>query len=423
MTLIYIEGQRANIMTEAVDNKPTLLVVDDSRLMRVAARKILKDEFAILEASDGEEAWDVLQASPQVSLVMSDLSMPNLDGLGLLARIRQSDSANLQNLPVIIVTGAEDDDGSKSKALAAGASDFITKPFESVQLLARAKTHAKQQLTQQALQNSEAHKEKLEAESSKDPLTGLENQRAFANHVAESLSYAARHHTELALILVQIEKYKVMFLRKGKKTAEETLRQTAELLSRERRREDKIARIGIDTFALLLPSANAIGAHRVAENLHQSLQSHDFRVDDEAVSVRSSLAVSFVPVDHRIDADTLTGDATAKLKQAIESGGNCIRHDEDLVANSIDNDTAANQSVTEKPLVATSVDVENALQALTHQRPTGQDSAALARAVLPLLQAWSRANGGICTTQLEDIRNALGTESSAETEELASAPA
>jgi CheY-like chemotaxis protein len=122
-------------MTEAVENKPTLLVVDDSRLMRVAARKILQGEFNILEASDGEEAWDVLQASPHVSLVMSDLSMPNLDGLGLLERIRTSDSADIQNLPVIIVTGAEDDDGSKTTALAAGASDFITKPFESVQLL------------------------------------------------------------------------------------------------------------------------------------------------------------------------------------------------------------------------------------------------------------------------------------------------
>ena len=154
--------------------------------MRVAARKILKGEFDILEASDGEEAWDVLQASPHVCLVMSDLSMPNLDGLGLLERIRTSDSEHVQNLPVIIVTGAEDDDGSKTTALAAGASDFITKPFESVQLLARAKAQAKQQRTQQALQDSEASKEKLASAINSDPLTGLENQRAFTKHVAEA---------------------------------------------------------------------------------------------------------------------------------------------------------------------------------------------------------------------------------------------
>ena len=82
-------------------------------------------------------------------------------------------------MPVIIVTGAEDDDGSKNTALAAGASDFITKPFESVQLLARAQAQAKQQRTQQALQDSEASKQQLEETSSVDALTGLANQRAF----------------------------------------------------------------------------------------------------------------------------------------------------------------------------------------------------------------------------------------------------
>jgi len=414
-------------MTEAVENKPVLLVVDDSRLMRVAARKILKGEFDILEASDGEEAWDVLQASPHVSLVMSDLSMPNLDGLGLLERIRTSESAEVQNLPVIIVTGAEDDDGSKTTALAAGASDFITKPFESVQLLARAKTHAKQQRTQQALQESEASKDKLEAESNIDPLTGLENQRAFTNHVVGDLSYAARHHTELALILVQIEKYKVMFLRKGKKTAEEILQQTAQLLSRERRREDKVARTGMDTFALLLPSANAPGARRVGEQLHQNLQSHDFDIDGESVSVRASMAVSFVPTGSQISADTLMTDASEILKKAIASGGGCIQFDEGCSP-----ETAADEVTTEQsgpvtvpvasPPVASSTEVEQALQALAHQRQTGQDAATLVRAVLPLLHAWSVENDGICATQLEAIRNAIDAERQTETRDLASAP-
>lgn len=410
-------------MTEAVANKPTLLVVDDSRLMRVAARKILKGEFDILEASDGEEAWDVLQASPHVSLVMSDLSMPNLDGLGLLERIRTSDSVDVQNLPVIIVTGAEDDDGSKTTALAAGASDFITKPFESVQLLARAKAQAKQQRTQQALQNSEASKEKLAAESSTDLLTGLDNQRAFSNHMVESLSYATRHHTELALILIQIEKYKVMFLRRGKQTAEEVLRRTTRLLSRDRRREDKVARINMDTFALLLPSANAGGARRVGEHIHRSLQSDDFEIDGEPVPVRTSLAISFVPHNREISADALLDDATAKLKQAIESGGNCIQYDEETSAAAEDNGATANPPGSPEPLpVASSTDVEQALQALMHQRQTGQSTKPLARAVLPLLQAWSRENGGICATQLEDIRNALNAEHNVETNDLASAP-
>lgn len=411
------------MMTEAVANKLTILIVDDSRLMRVAARKILKNEFDILEASDGEEAWDVLQASPHISLVMSDLSMPNLDGLGLLKRIRESGSTIVQNLPVIIVTGAEDDDGSKNTALAAGASDFITKPFESVYLLARAKAQAKQQITQQALQTSEASKEKLEAASSRDTLTGLDNQRSFVNHVEESLSYARRHRTELALIVVQIEKYKVMFLRRGQQTAEEVLRRTAQVLTQGRRREDKVARITMDTFALLLPSANIIGARRVGEQIHQNLRSQDFDIDGEVVPVRTSLAITCAPINIETTADVLLDDAITRLKQALESGGDCIGYEDATAPTTPDSRIIANKpGPAEKPLVASSADVEQALQAIAHQRQTEQDTAALVRAVLPLLQSWSQTNKGICATQLEDIQNALGSEHNPVTNERASTP-
>ena len=102
-------------MTESCSSKPMVLVVDDSRLMRLAARKILKNDFEILEAEDGEVAWDKLQDNNNITLVMSDLSMPNLDGLGLLKKIRESSQPELKELPVIIVTGAEDDDGSKKR--------------------------------------------------------------------------------------------------------------------------------------------------------------------------------------------------------------------------------------------------------------------------------------------------------------------
>jgi diguanylate cyclase (GGDEF)-like protein len=241
--------------------------------------------------------------------------------------------------------------------------------------------------------------------------------------VVENLSYAARHHTELALILVKIEKYKVMFLRRGKQTAEEILRRTAQLLSQERRREDKIARIGMDTFALLLPSANSIGARRVGDHIHQSLQSHDFDIDGESIPVRTSLAISFAPIGSGTSADTLISDATAKLKQAVESGGNCIQYHEDTSPATVDDGVTVNKSgPPEKPLVASSTEVEQALQALMHQRHTGNNTTTLVQTVLPLLQAWSRENDGICATQLEDIRNALNTEHNIETNDLASAP-
>jgi diguanylate cyclase (GGDEF)-like protein len=395
-------------MTESTADKPSILVVDDSRLMRVAARKILKNDFEIVEAEDGEVAWDVLQHNRKINLVMSDLSMPNLDGLGLLKKIRESTEPLCKELPVIIVTGAEDDDGSKNTALAAGASDFITKPFESVQLLARAQTHAKQQRTQQALHDSESSKQRLEKHSSVDTLTGLANQRAFLKATEESLSYTIRHRTQLAILMVQVDKYKALFLRRGKQTAEEVLRRLARLLSESRRCEDTVARFGLDTFGILLPSASPVGARHVAEQLLLAVGQQDFNIDDKPVPVNITIAVSSPPIDTRTNCADLLADIDKKLKIAKAAGGNRVQYSEF--------ETTAEQPA-EKPAAtdsdargtASTADVELALQLLSNGKAVEIPTDELARAVLPILEAWNRAHENKHEALLAELKSTLQT--------------
>jgi diguanylate cyclase (GGDEF)-like protein len=397
-------------MTEQTGTKPVVLVVDDSRLMRLAARKILKDDFDIVEAGDGEQAWENLQTNSQIQLVMSDLSMPNLDGLGLLKRIREAEHPGIKTLPVIIVTGAEDDDGSKQTALGAGASDFITKPFESVQLLARAKAQARQQQTQKALQDSEASKQELEQRSSVDTLTGLANERHITEHIVEALSYARRHRTELSLLLVQVEKYKVMFLRRGKQTAEEVLRRIAQLLSEGRRREDAVARIGLDTFAILLPSANCIGARRVAEQLLNAIRSDGFTVAGESIAVKVSIAVVSPEINAETSATGLLDEARHRLRLAIEAGGDRVHHDlpgTNVVAPPASAQPPAAQRQPVETAVASVTEVEKALQALATGRRPELNTAPLVRAVMPLLHAWNRAHDNQHAALMDALETAL----------------
>ena len=393
-------------MTESTANRPTILVVDDSRLMRVAARKILKNDFEILEAEDGEAAWNVLQDNRQINLLMSDLSMPNLDGLGLLKKIRESSEPHCKELPVIIVTGAEDDDGSKNSALAAGASDFITKPFESVQLLARAQAQAKQQRTQQALHDSEISKQQLEKLSSVDSLTGLANQRAFLNNIEESLSYAVRHGTELALLMVQVEKYKVLFLRRGKQTAEEVLRRLAGLLGEERRREDTVARYGMDTFGILLPSANLMSARRVAGQLQLAIKQREFNIGGEMVPLNVTIAVSSPPVHAHIDSADLLADVGEKLKIAQKAGGDRVQYS--LAETTLEQPV---QKAVAVEAVAASVasisDVHRALQSLSSGDTIESHADGLARAVLPILDAWNRTHENKYSALLAQLKSAL----------------
>lgn len=438
-------------MSEATAIKPTILVVDDSRLMRVAARKILKDDFEILEAEDGEIAWDKLQAAPEVTLVMSDLSMPNLDGLGLLKKIRESSHAHLQDLPVIIVTGAEDDDGSKKTALSAGASDFLTKPFESIQLLARAKAQARQQRTQHALQTSEASNQQLEQQSQIDQLTGLANQRAFMSRIEEDLSYAIRHRTELTVLLVRIEKYKVMFLRRGKAAAEGSLRRLAGVLTAGRRREDTVARIGMDTFGILLPSANPPGANRVAQQLRTAIEQQDFSIDGEPMPVSVSIGVSSGNIRPDSNADALLAEAVQALEaeatgaarilpQATPAEPTAETSSEtmpEIAAQPLQLAPAAAELSVEPatpppeapiqtvfdtpepaPTLAANItadtplspaDVAQALEQLAGGNHPAQDTDALVQAVIPVLEHWNRAHNGVHSAILAQVKAALDT--------------
>ena len=400
-------------MTEPCSSKPMVLVVDDSRLMRLAARKILKNDFEILEAEDGEVAWDTLQNNTQISLVMSDLSMPNLDGLGLLRNIRESSQPELKELPVIIVTGAEDDDGSKKTALAAGASDFITKPFESVQLLARAQAQAKQQRTQQALQHSETSKQQLEEQSNVDILTGLANQRAFTDSIEEQLSYATRHKTGLALLLIQIDKYKILFLRQGRQTAESILQRFAQILISGRRREDTVARIGLDTFGILLSCATQEGAGRVARQLHETIRKETFGSSDKPLSVSVSIAVSSPSLNSGTDTAQLMAKVGETLKRALAAGGDCVQEagtetvtteSEALESEALpEPETAAPAP----PAVASAAEVQCALQALSNGHRPEVSADALARTVLPALDYWNQASNNRYTTLVEQLKSAL----------------
>ncbi len=408
-------------MTETCSSKPTVLVVDDSRLMRLAARKILKNDFEILEAEDGEAAWDTLNDRSDITLVMSDLSMPNLDGLGLLKKIRESSQPDLKELPVIIVTGAEDDDGSKKTALAAGASDFITKPFESVQLLAHAQTHAKQQRTQQALQQSETSKQLLEKHRSIDILTGLPNQRAFTKSIEETLSYAIRHKSGLGLLLIRIDKYKILFLRQGKQSAENFLKRIAQILSKGRRREDTVARIGLDTFGILLPSATQEGAGQIARELHQAVREESFGSSDKPVSVSVSMAVSSPPLHSGLGVMQLLAEANKTLEQALAAGGDCLQGAGPEAQTAPDTPTSntlpESETVTPAPpAIATPTDIQRGLQALLEGRRPEVSADALARAVLPILHHWNQTRGEHHRSLIEQLKSVL--ESAGEDETL-----
>lgn len=122
-----------------MSDKPTVLIVDDSRTVRAAISRHLKEQFTILEAGDGEEGWETLQQHPEITLVISDIQMPRLDGYGFICRVRAADEEKIRNHPIVVITSAEDEI-TRERAYACGANDFILKPLEFSNLMSRLKS-------------------------------------------------------------------------------------------------------------------------------------------------------------------------------------------------------------------------------------------------------------------------------------------
>lgn len=124
----------------SADDLPKILICDDSATVRASLAKALSNDFRCLRARNGDEGWRILQDNPDVKLVLTDLEMPEMDGYALITKIRASDRPNLANIPIIIVTSASDTK-AKQLALGKGASDFLAKGTDYVEILARVRVH------------------------------------------------------------------------------------------------------------------------------------------------------------------------------------------------------------------------------------------------------------------------------------------
>lgn len=376
---------------DAKSQQPAILVVDDSRLMRVAARKILKEHFRILEAEDGEVAWELLQRESGIAAVMSDLSMPNLDGLGLLDRIRSSDVPGISGLPVVIVTGAEDDTTAKEQALERGASDFITKPFDSVQLVARTRAQIRLQSTEQA----------LEKQSGMDALTGLLNLGAFQDRGQKDMAFAMRHGTDLSLLRLEVRDFNQVFLRHGKAAAEQLLQDVAGVLKEHLRREDSAARLGMTQFGVLLPAGSPGGAHSLARRFAERITALEYGFGNASFNIGiASLSLASTP-----DWATLQQEAENHLDRAKDRGRDSIEcHPsgrEDTGPPVRDDDAAR------PPDSVPDLDTAIARIACGDEAGLQPHLDDLMRRLLPLLELWDRSNGSALSVCVNTLRRKL----------------
>ena len=292
------------------NNQSQVLIVDDSRVIRRAATKILDKEFDVIEAEDGEEAWEELQKNRNISVVFTDLGMPNMDGYELLETIRKSGDPGISNLPVIIITGAEESEGAREDVLEMGATDFISKPFDSVTLKSRAAAHI----------NYRREVRSLEKRAGSDALTGLVTEASFLQQGEQSMAYAIRHCTQLTLVRFDLDKFAELFVKLGKDVAEQILVKVASIIKRDLRKEDTAARLGVSRFALLLPSTEPEGAQLVANRIAQHVTHLKLKVGNEVFKLNLSAGITSPEVTDELSFKLIMDQAEAALKKASANG-------------------------------------------------------------------------------------------------------
>ena len=355
-------------------SKPKILVVDDSRLVRETVRKLLSAEFDVLEAVDGEDGWDVILQNPDLKVVLTDAGMPKLDGYELIIRVRAHSDAIVSKLPMIMITGAEEGQTElRERALDLGASDFIIKPFDKVQMIARMRSYVKQDELQRELKTTE---HTLATHATIDTLTKLNNLRYLLKRASQELALAHRHQSDLSFLGIRIDNTQKIIEKYGKKTFEKIILWSVKRLEPLLRKEDVLTHTDLGEFIIVAPLTNRLSSAIFCDRIRRDILKDTFSETVLALPVTVSMSLVNNVSDTLETAESCLEILRARLDAAQSRGGNRI--------------IASNVSVrinTPKEVIP-EFDTREALKSLTtlvnHQGNI--DLSNLANKLLPLLQ-------------------------------------
>jgi two-component system, cell cycle response regulator len=295
---------------------PRIMIVDDSRIVRATIIKRIRDRFEVREESDGEDGWEALLVDPSIQLVITDHSMPRLDGYGLIERIRASKVARIRDLPVIMISGDEGEPARK-RAKDLGATDFITKGTGTAELLARLDTLVQLGKSQDAL-------EEAKAGAAIDVVTGLPQRLFLLRQAEQSLSYFNRHGGHVGILVIGLDRFDELVAAEGEQLGDALLSRFGQVLAGAVRKEDSLARWGTSQFAVITPGIDAAQTHQFAERMRVAVAVASIHYRGHALHLTVTIGMANSPEDGELDAERMLSIAERRMTVAKAAGGNCV---------------------------------------------------------------------------------------------------
>jgi diguanylate cyclase (GGDEF)-like protein len=271
-------------MTADSSSDSRILIVDDDSGIRTTMHEFIgMSGFDAQSAASAEDAL-AMMAEQEPDVVITDISLPGIDGLELTDRIKKKYEAD-----VIVITGYSAE-YSYEEAISKGASDFLFKPVRFAELLLRLRRVLKErQLTQERVKMLE----QLQRLATTDGLTKLFNSRHFYNQLAQEVDRTIRYSPPLSLMLMDIDHFKRYNDTYGHLEGDKVLVRLAQIIESCLRKLDTAYRYGGEEFTVILPETTADEAETVAQRIRSAVERERFHPrPDEAVQVTVSIGAT-----------------------------------------------------------------------------------------------------------------------------------
>lgn len=293
-----------------------LIADDDAVSRRLLQATLVRLGHEVTSVGDGTQAIAALLAADAPRLAILDWMMPGADGLAVCREIRQH---SMSYVYVILLT-AKDRHEDMVTGLDSGADDFLTKPFNAVELRARLRSGTRVLELQEGLI---AAQEALRTEATRDHLTGLLNRRMILEHLTRELNRARHERRPLSVVLVDLDRFKDVNDTYGHAAGDTVLRETATRMRSQLRAYDFIGRYGGEEFLFVLPGADGVTSLSIAERIRLRVTNGPVCVDGIPLSVSVSIGLSCTETAGH-DASALIETADAALYRAKAGGRNRV---------------------------------------------------------------------------------------------------
>lgn len=299
--------------------KYDVLVVDDSPVYRKLFEQMLSGpEYSLFLAADGKEAFQ-LYNEKRPSIVITDLIMPETTGLELCRHIRADKSSGYTY--VVLMTGNKEK-GNLVEALEAGADDFLAKPIDSSEMLARLGVGRRIVDMHRRMAKRSAD---LEEVASTDVLTGLPNRWAIEEWANRQLRGAKRHGFPIWIVLGDLDSFKEVNDTFGHEAGDTVLRTFADTLRRLTRISDMCGRLGGDEFLIVISHVSADNIELAINRFREMFCALSFPFKGQSVSISATFGIAGSESGNLSDFDAMVRKADEMLYEAKREGRNCVR--------------------------------------------------------------------------------------------------